>query len=130
VVCKSLEQSDLLVTEQLDFGAPDGDYANGLVCADQWDGQCGAVAKASRIVAALWVLLPAGLQIGDVNCSLIENGTSHNDLAIQGKCADCWDHTIVSHEGEKVAVYPTDHRVKSIAKASRDLCEHALQVHG
>ena len=121
----------MLVTEKPDFGASDGDHADGLARADQWDGQCGAVAKASRIVAALWVLLPAGLQIGDVNCPLVENGTSHNDLAIQCKLADYWDRTIVSHEGEKVAVHPTDDRVKGIAKASRgrcDLCEHALQI--
>jgi len=59
LVGKSLEQIDLSIGERANLRASDGNHADGLSCADQWDGQYGAVANASGEVPAFGVIPPS-----------------------------------------------------------------------
>jgi hypothetical protein len=87
LVGEDLEELDLSVGERADLGASDGDHTDGLglARADQRDSQYGAQAKASRIVAALWILISFGRQIGDLNRSPVENSSSGENPARQGQ---------------------------------------------
>jgi hypothetical protein len=76
LVGEGFEQFDLSIGERANLCASDCNRADGLARAYQWDGQYGAVAKTSGMVAALWVLLGFGGQIGDMNRSPLEDGTS------------------------------------------------------
>jgi hypothetical protein len=114
LVGKCLEQVDLSVGEPANLGASNGDHADGLARADQGDPQYGAQAKASRIVAALWVLIIFGLQIGEVNRSLVEDDTCHEKPPRQGEGTSDEDWPMVGDEQKRVAVHLADHHVIGI----------------
>jgi hypothetical protein len=132
LVSKCLEQCDLLVTEQPDFGASDAKHTDGLTRADQWGGQYGAVAGASRNFATLWVLTSFDPHIGDLKRSLVEDGPSMDDPTRQWQRAMSRGRPpMVGDQPENVAFHLKNRRVIGITKASRarrDLCEHAWQI--
>src|SRR5262249_200446 len=61
LVGEGLQPINLSVPERAHLGPPDGNSANGLARADQWDDEYGVGAKASRDVAARWVLISLSL---------------------------------------------------------------------
>ena len=120
------------IGERANLLASDSNRADGLVRTDQRDGQYGAVAKTSGMVAALRVLIAFGPQIGDMNRFPVEDGPSGDKLTRQGQRVILWDRPMVGDDAEKVAVHPKDRRVIGVAKAGsacRNICEYPLQVH-
>jgi hypothetical protein len=90
------------------------------------------VSKASGKLATLRELISFGMQIGDVICFSVEDGTRGGNPTREGQRIGGGDRSMVSDYTENiVAGHLKDHRVMGIAKASRtgrDFCENGLQV--
>src|SRR5262245_17261559 len=83
LVGKSLEERDLSIAELSDFGTSDTNYTDRCTRTNQWDGQYGAKAKASRNVAILRELISLGLHIGNVNRPPIEDDTYRDKATLR-----------------------------------------------
>src|SRR5262245_13296610 len=115
LVGEGLKERYLSVCEWANLGAPNGNYTDRLARTDQWHGQYSAEAKASGVVASFWELISIGQQIGDVDRSPVEKGTSGDYPTRQRQCNGSWDWPMVSDEAENVTVHLMDRRIISVA---------------
>jgi hypothetical protein len=82
---KDFEQLGLSPGERANLCSPEGDNADGLSCAKQWDGEYRAMSQLACAHATLGIFVAHGLQVWDLDDLPLEYSAPTHNRAGQGQ---------------------------------------------
>ena len=128
LVRKSLEEAGLLVGKRVYLGAPELNDADDRALAHEGSAQCRAKTYLRGEGARFGKLVRLSLKVGDLNGSLLEDGTPAQGAPYDWKqeVHGLGNRAMVGGRAQVISVDPEDRRVVSSAEASGAL-DHRVQ---